>query len=384
VKLHVECFNVAKNDDIFSSNVKEAKYLSYLFYLVFTVYIIVLGIIAGDALMSILVLTDVLVYALLKYVVIVGAVLFLLLILRWVLVEYAAVVGRLIIVLKNIVLIDFLMILVSIVFVVSFNLLNVLCPCNSLLTLCSSIRGLTDAEIRLLHCGFMCIVVSINTCVAFLRLHFSRIKRVFRSAIIVRKVTKAIRALAILIIIFSLLLYPIVSFKYLQVITELRKSSVIKCDGLRSSIECLWGFVKYYDSLFIFTYRRPCPKPRQLLITMFSLISNRDFIAELVVVSRTGACLDFALGATKLIEDLYGYRVRVVHLIGQDHVIPEVEVNGTWYVIDITYTTKNYPVKASEYADHLRRNYPGIYSNLEGLVDFDTGQDSSKEHGFYS
>ena len=132
------------------------------------------------------------------------------------------------------------------------------------------------------------------------------------------------------------------------------------------------------------TYRKPCPKPRQLLVILPSLIGNRDFVAKLVVVSRTGACLDFALGATKLIEDLYGYRVRVVHLIGQDHVIPEVEVNGTWYVIDITYTTKNYPVKASEYADHLRRNYPSIYSNLEGLADFDTGQDLSKEHGLYS
>jgi len=376
--------SVAKSADIHPLNVKEDKHLSYLFYLVFTIYIIVLGIITGDALMSVLVLTNVLVYALLKYVVIVGAVLFLLLILRWVLVEYAAVVGQLIIVLKNIVLIDFLMILVSIVFVISFNLLNVLCPCNSLLTLCSSIRGLTDVEIRLLHCGFMCIVVLINTCVALLCLHFSRIKRVFRSAIIVRKVTKAIRALAILIIIFSLLLYPIVSFKYLQVITELRKSSVIKCDGLRPSIECLWYFVKYYDSLFILTYRRPCPKPRQLLITMFSLISNRDFIAELAVASRTGACLDFALGVTRLIEDLYGCKVRVVKFIGWDHVVPEVEVNGIWYVIDVTYTTKDYPVKASEYADYLRRNYPSIYSNLERLVDFDTGQDLSKEHGLYS
>jgi hypothetical protein len=61
---------------------------------------------------------------------------------------------------------------------------------------------------------------------------------------------------------------------------------------------------------------------------------------------------------------------------------PEVKVGDTWYVVDITYTTPESPVKASEYAEHLRATKPSLYSKVKGVIEAYTGRDLSAEHGF--
>ena len=158
------------------------------------------------------------------------------------------------------------------------------------------------------------------------------------------------------------------------------RSYIGRYDTAKSGLTCLWNFVLHYKEEFIGTYRKPCPKPRQLLARLPPLIDNRDFVAKLVAISRTGACLDFALGAAKLVEDVFGYETRVINFIGWDHAIPEVKVDK-WYVIDAVYTTPNYPVEVSDYIEHLKRYYPAICRNLRGLIDLDTGKDLSEEHG---
>ena len=287
--------------------------------------------------------------------------------------------------LKILLLIDFLIILFSIAYVLDFNILNMLWPHNQLLIYCVKYcRKISDRGIIVLTGNTVLLIIITNLCIILSSLYFSlskenkTVKRLLR---IVRMVVNWVIILTIITIAMDcLLLYKYTEDKYAQTLIHF-KNVAIMYDNETSGISCIWNFVIHYKLEFISTYRLPCPKPRQLLIRVDS-IYNRDFVAKLCAICKTGACLDFALGVTKLIEDLYGYETRVVKLKGQDHAIPEVRINGTWYVIDAVYTTQNYPVKASKYVRYLQRYYPEVYKNLRGLVDFDTGKDLSDEHGF--
>lgn len=58
---------------------------------------------------------------------------------------------------------------------------------------------------------------------------------------------------------------------------------------------------------------------------------------------------------------------------------PEVKINGTWYVFDLTYTTQNKTVKADDYATYVCSN-PQYIDNVcragfEGLIDLSTDKD---------
>ena len=352
--------------------------------LIVIVFAIALGIPEGLVLALIVIASQEIIYMLLVYAIGVGLVVILILAI------YLFLLKRLLeieipwiyMVLRNILLVDFLIILFSVAYVVFFNLLNMLCPYNTLLLFCSLLEKLSKQQIELTIYIFIGIMALINSYVAYICFDYLQKTDAHRLAEVLKRIATMYELLVVLIIIFLLLTCLLIDYRYLRVTYEFNKRFPTKC----VDIDCLWNFVKYYASEFVSTHEKPCPKPRQLLIRLplLSDINNRDFVAKLAVASRTGACLDFALGATKLIEDFYGCKVRVVEFIGWDHVVPEVEVNGIWYVIDVTYTTKDYPVKASEYADYLRRNYPSIYINLKRLVDFDTGQDLSREHGFRS
>jgi len=186
---------------------------------------------------------------------------------------------------------------------------------------------------------------------------------------------------------------------YPQLIETLRNSPIVK-NCSKQSIEDLWNFVKwYYHSYrgnlgFIVTYKKPWPKPRQLFISFDKFTINEKFVFKLAAITATGACEDFALAITRLIKDVYSYNTRIVLGVNHhwDHAIPEVEVNGTWYIIDISFTTPEKYVKADEYAEHLQylsyrhsiisQIYNNIINGRTKLVDRNTGQNLTSEHGF--
>lgn len=156
-----------------------------------------------------------------------------------------------------------------------------------------------------------------------------------------------------------------------------------------TSPQCLFEAVKEYTNRFIGTYKYPYPKPRQFLIDAL----NAEFVKKLAVILKTGACEDYSLGLTKLIEDIYGLKTRVVVFDEWDHAMPEAEINGTWYVLDLVFTTPNNIVKASDYAEHLSKicrelggNYCELYEKLvkreAKIMDGSSREDLAKEHGF--
>ena len=156
-----------------------------------------------------------------------------------------------------------------------------------------------------------------------------------------------------------------------------------------TSPQCVLMLAEEYVRRFTGTYMRPYPKPRQLLISAW----NEGFINKLAATLKTGACEDHSRGLTQLIEDVYGLKTKIVVFDGWDHAMPEAEINGTWYVLDLVFTTPNNIVKTSDYAEHLSKicrelggNYCRLYEKLikgeARIADPSTSEDLTKEHGF--
>jgi hypothetical protein len=152
--------------------------------------------------------------------------------------------------------------------------------------------------------------------------------------------------------------------------------------GTRCALENAWSIAKATRASFTFTYRVNVPKPRQLMIA-----SDTKYIwvpRGLIAVADTGTCEDFAIELTTLLRDVLGCEARVVTFVDYDHALPEVKIDGVWYVLDISYTTPAGPVKAEDYWRYLENNtrYSQIVAEAKGLVDRETGEDVSAEHGF--
>jgi hypothetical protein len=206
------------------------------------------------------------------------------------------------------------------------------------------------------------LIVIINVSIAFISLDIY----------ILRKFLKLLGMIA-LIIFLSTLLLAIVLVVAVEWEYPRRVDTMRKVYGNMCSLDQAWMLVRDYNDSFISTYLKPWPKPRQ-----FAGLSP-VFAAKLAAVSSTGACLDFALGSTRLLSDVLGCEARVVELLGIDHAAPEVKVGDTWYVVDITYTTSSNSVRAGEYAEHLKAI--GL-TDVKGVREFFTGRDLSAEHGF--
>ncbi len=338
-----------------------------------------MGIFAGLAIARLILSSHEIVNVSADYATPLGFVFILLIIVEWLFrfIFKSSIVGSIRKVLK-ILLLDLFLVMVVIVYVLFFNLLNMYYYRNGLLGFCCSLGRLSDAYLVALGRVSMIVMIIFNLAILFKATCSS-------SKIYNISLKSGVYLIGLLLLVGTVVysfMYLTIDYRYMQVVEEFKRY-VKGCDVSNSSLERLWKLVLQYEREFVATYRMPCPKPRQLLVRQPPLIDNRDFVAKLAAVSRTGACIDFALGITKIIEDVYGYKTRVVSMVGVDHVIPEVEINGTWYVIDVTYTTPKYPVKVSEYAEYLRQYYPNVYNELSGLVDFDTGEDLSSEHGFH-
>jgi len=154
-----------------------------------------------------------------------------------------------------------------------------------------------------------------------------------------------------------------------------------KIYGTRCTLENAWSIAKATRASFMFTYRVNVPKPRQLMVMGYDryLWVPRGLIA----VADTGTCEDFAIELTTLLRDVLGCEARVVVFVDYDHALPEVKIDGVWYVLDISYTTPAGPIRAENYWRYLNNTgYSQIVAVTKGLVDRETGKDVSAEHGF--
>jgi len=112
-------------------------------------------------------------------------------------------------------------------------------------------------------------------------------------------------------------------------------------------------------------------------------ISTLDGFNKLLVVQSRGGCGEFAWTAAFFLNDVTGLNTRVVSFEGVDHAFPEVEVNNVWWVFDLVYTTQYYPIKAHNFASHLKMQNFDLYNHVANLKKRDTGETLLAEHGFF-
>jgi len=136
----------------------------------------------------------------------------------------------------------------------------------------------------------------------------------------------------------------------------------------------------FYTQGYYTTYMKPVPKPGQIF--QMRTLGVNWWYGKVFVLAKTGTCEDFAIALATLLRDVLGCRTRVVVFRGWDHAVPEVMVNATWYVFDITYTTPQSPVPVNKYYEYLATHYPNIASSIKGFIEYETGEDVSIEHGF--
>lgn len=122
----------------------------------------------------------------------------------------------------------------------------------------------------------------------------------------------------------------------------------------------MWQFVKTTKNEYMGTYAVSVVKPRSLLSSPFV---SMDDVSKLATITKTGACLDFALGITEILSDL-GCTAHVVEIRGANPAIPEVMIGDRWYVIDALFTTPDYPNETHQWAKYLARSRYEIISKL--------------------
>lgn len=164
-------------------------------------------------------------------------------------------------------------------------------------------------------------------------------------------------------------------------------------DG-KEELNASWEIVKLYKTEFEGTYGKAKVLPPNRIIyqnrDIYSLFvpitwlyfSNLDGLDKLVIMQRKGCCAEFAQTVTLLLKDITGLNTRSVSVEGIDHAFPEVEFNNDWWVFDLVYTTKEYPVKTQDYAAYLNSSQPDLYTCLATLKNRDTGETLLAEHGF--
>jgi hypothetical protein len=184
--------------------------------------------------------------------------------------------------------------------------------------------------------------------------------------------------------IIATLILTITSLLTTVVVTELYYpvyiGSLKNTYGASCQLEVAWNITNNYFRVqgYYPTYGVPVPKPAQIF--ELSDLRMHWMYRKAFVLAKTGSCGDIAIALTTLLHDALGCKTRIVIFHGVDHVIPEVMVNETRYVFDISYTTSQFPVPADKYFEYLTTYYPNVASSTEGFTDYETGEDVSLEH----
>lgn len=159
-----------------------------------------------------------------------------------------------------------------------------------------------------------------------------------------------------------------------------------------AKIKAVWNITLSFRNIFHGTYGQTVCLPSRFLSNPIFIILSRISVPllhtyllangfnKIVVIQKTGGCGEFAIAIAYLLNDVTHFPTRIIQVEGMDHMFPEIRLDEEWWVLDATYTTKNHPVKSSEYAKHLKALSLNKY--VARLIVSTTGLNVLKEHGF--
>jgi len=186
----------------------------------------------------------------------------------------------------------------------------------------------------------------------------------------------------LLIVLPQVLVTAYVEVEYGNIINTYKAmySSYLDREGL---LNATWKITKTYEEeMFQPTYGTPTillSDVAILFVPTLTIYSLSGGLNKIIVVQKAGRCSEFATAITTLLKDITSIETRKVYFEGVDHALPEVYLNGEWWVFDATYTTPKYPVRAVNYASHLK---PKIRKCVARIIEESTNLNVLSEHGF--
>ncbi len=103
---------------------------------------------------------------------------------------------------------------------------------------------------------------------------------------------------------------------------------------------------------------------------------------KLIIVQNAGACGEFSNSMGLLLKDITGFDTRVIAMEGKDHALPEINIDGQWWVFDRTFTTQDYPVESLTYNSFIEESRPNLFTAIHNLREVNENNSLLDEHGF--
>lgn len=150
-----------------------------------------------------------------------------------------------------------------------------------------------------------------------------------------------------------------------------------------------WNLTQKYHDSFLGTYGvQGSFLPDRALSTNYipiiypfldNYFNNQNGYQKLLIVQQKGNCGEFSQSITFLLNDTTHFPTRVINFEGIDHMMPEIEIDNQWWVVDEVFLTPEKPIisyNLSRYVDEsIRDNIANIYSSTED-------KSLLKQHGF--
>jgi len=179
---------------------------------------------------------------------------------------------------------------------------------------------------------------------------------------------------------------------------ELSKYSVLANEVFHGDdISICWNltnvYYNKYDSAFHFKNKtiparnlaKQCVKPvysPYLYYFIYNFYIYDQGYGKAALLTERGNCGEFSQAIVYMINATMNLPTRSLHFQGQDHELPEILINGSWYVFDRTFTTQSYPVKSEDYAAYIKEKDESFFNNIANIKKIRSDVYLLEEHGF--
>jgi hypothetical protein len=154
-------------------------------------------------------------------------------------------------------------------------------------------------------------------------------------------------------------------------------------------VNASWDITERFRDIFLGTYgvQGTILPDRSLSATYLPIINpfldnffnNQNGYQKMLIVQQKGNCGEFAQSITFLLNDTTHLPTRFISFEGIDHMMPEIEVNNQWWVMDKVFLTPEKPIISSAFSNYIDES---IRKNIANMNSSTNENSLLKQHGF--
>jgi hypothetical protein len=107
--------------------------------------------------------------------------------------------------------------------------------------------------------------------------------------------------------------------------------------------------------------------------------NNQNGYQKLLIVQQRGNCGEFSQSITFLLNDTTHFPTRFVNIEGIDHMMPEIEIDNQWWIVDKVFLTPERPINSNNFSSYIDKS---IRDNIANLHSSTNEKSLLKQHGF--